>query len=93
MKIVVVFTLDGCIHCVNLKKRLNDEKIDFIEIEVNSNPDIWNQVQKQTNNEYLPTVFVKDENVDTGPIFIPTVDFNDEDELLIKLKTYLNMGD
>lgn len=93
MRIVVVFTLDGCVHCTNLKKRLNEENIEFLEIEITENPEIWGQVYKQTKNDYLPTVFVKNENSNSGPIFIPTVDFNDEDELIKKLKQYLEKGD
>jgi len=55
---IIVFTLDGCGHCVELKKELNNENIPFTELEIGNNKDIWDIVVKQTGHNSLPTVFI-----------------------------------
>lgn len=89
MNTVVVFTLDGCIFCEELKNRLNEEKINFLEIEINSNPIIWEQVVQQTNYDYLPTVFIKLGENNNGPVFVPSIDYEDNDDLISQIREYL----
>lgn len=86
---VILFTLNGCSHCVNLKKKLNEETILFTEIEVTNNQNLWDKVVEQTGHNVLPTVFVKKQNTDVGPIFIPGKDFEHPDDLIPKLKKHL----
>jgi glutaredoxin len=86
---IIVFTLDGCHHCATLKEELNRLSIPFTEIEVNHNPTIWDQVVKQTNNEYLPTVFIQKDNTNVGPVYVPDKDFETQDELIEIIKTHL----
>ena len=48
MNNIIVFTLNGCGHCVELKKSLNELEIDYSEISIDDNEEIWNQVVNQT---------------------------------------------
>lgn len=89
MNTIVVFTLEGCIYCENLKDKLNDSNIEFLEIEINSNPLLWEQVVQQTTYDYLPTVFIKLGESNNGPVFVPSIDYEDADDLLIKIQEYL----
>ena len=34
---IIVFTLNGCVHCNELKKQLIKENIDFTELEIDEN--------------------------------------------------------
>lgn len=86
---IIVFTLRGCFHCKLLKSKLNQENIGFTEIEVSDNQKIWDQVVEQTGHNVLPTVFVKKEDSDDGPVFVPNRDFKNQDDLVEKLKNYL----
>ena len=45
---VVIFTLNGCSHCTNLKTKLTEETISFTEIEITDNEKIWDSVVEQT---------------------------------------------
>lgn len=85
---IIVFTLNGCEHCQSLKEELNNLSIPFTEIEVNANPSIWNQVVKQTNNEYLPTVFIQKEGSNVGPVYIPEKDFETQDQIVEIIKEH-----
>ena len=69
--LIIVFTLAGCHHCVELKKKLNKHNIKFNEIEVTNNPQIWDRVVEQTGFNALPTVYVALDEGDEGPVFIP----------------------
>jgi glutaredoxin len=86
---IILFTLNGCFHCVSLKKKLEEETISFTEIEVTKNQNLWDKVVEQTGHNVLPTVFVKKENTDIGPIFIPGKDFEKPDDLILKLKKHI----
>ena len=86
---IVVFTLEGCRFCVDLKKELKKSEINFTEIEVSNNHEIWNKVIEQTGLNLLPTVYVNKEGTDEGPVYVPTRDFNSPKEIIEIIKTFL----
>ncbi len=83
---IVVFSLNGCSHCKNLKNRLNELNISFIDVEIGQNQKLWDQVVEQTGHNVLPTVFIKKENTDEGPVYVPGRDYQTEDEIVEILK-------
>lgn len=89
MNEIIVFTLNGCSHCVELKKELKNQNITFTEIEVESNKEIWNSVVKQTGHNSLPSVYISIAGGDEGPIFVPERDYKDRDDLIEKIKMYI----
>jgi glutaredoxin len=86
---IVVFTLNGCGHCVELKTKFKENHIPFQEIEIGSNQKLWDQVVNQTGHNSLPTVFVGLEGGESGPVFVPGRDYKDKDELLEMIKSYV----
>lgn len=82
MNTIVIFTLNGCSHCKSLKKRLEQLEINFVEIEITQNKEIWDQVVQQTGHNVLPTVFIKSENGDDGPVYVPGRDYTSEDHII-----------
>jgi glutaredoxin len=89
MNEIIVFTLNGCSHCVDLKKELKNLNITFTEIEVEANKEIWNSVVKQTGHNSLPSVYISIAGGDEGPIFVPERDYKDRDDLIEKIKMYI----
>jgi glutaredoxin len=85
---VVVFTMDGCSHCSNLKTRLHDNELPFLEIEITQNEEIWNQVVSQTGHNLIPTVFIKYEETEDGPVYVPGRDYQSEDEIVEIITKY-----
>jgi glutaredoxin len=83
---IIIFTLNGCLHCKNLKNRLNELNIPFIDVEIGQNQKLWDQVVEQTGHNVLPTVFIKKENTEEGPVFVPGRDYESEDEIVEILK-------
>ena len=86
---LVLFTMDGCGHCNDLKIALNELQIPFNEIEVNQNKNVWDQVVEQTKENVVPTIYISKENTDEGIVFIPGKDFNNRDEGIEIIKKYI----
>jgi glutaredoxin len=86
---VLLFTLDGCGHCKNLKERLNKESLPFTEVEVGKNQELWNKIVEQTNNQFLPAFYIKQEGTNKGPFFCPEKDFKSDDEAVNIIKGYM----
>lgn len=81
-KKIYLFTLDGCTHCNETKRKLNKRKIQFKELEISQYTELWDEVIKQTNQDYVPTVFIQDDDDGSGRIYTPMNDYNDTDELI-----------
>jgi len=82
MKKLILFTLNGCSHCNSLKNRLNDIGIGYIDVDVDENQSVWDLVVKEINYEYFPTVLITHEDDDEGTIYVPSVDYKTEDEII-----------
>jgi glutaredoxin len=83
---IIIFSLNGCSHCKNLKNRLTELEIPFIDVEIGQNQKLWDQVVEQTGHNVLPTIFIKKENSEEGPVYVPGRDYQIEDEIVEILK-------
>lgn len=87
--LIIVFTLKGCVHCVDLKNKLTEENITFTELEVTQNKNIWDKVVEQTGHNALPSVYISIDGGDSGPIYVPERDYQSQEELIEKVKMYV----
>ena len=55
---VIVYTMDGCPHCDNLKKILKENKITFTEKNVDKYEKEYEKFSKIVESEYLPAILV-----------------------------------
>jgi glutaredoxin len=93
MKTVVIFTLNSCSHCQELKQELTKLSIPFDDVEITLNRKLWDYVISQTGYDLLPTVFIKDGNDDSGLIYTPGRDFQSNDEIIEIIKNqYIEKG-
>lgn len=86
---VIIFTLDTCIHCKSLKKRLKNDDIPYVDIDIDSNQEIWDDVVNQTGHNVVPSIYIQKGEMENGPIYIPGKDFEDEDTIVNIIKTYI----
>lgn len=89
MNNIIIFTLKGCGHCVELKKSLNEEQIQFNEIEITENEALWNQVVEQTGHNSLPTVYISINGGEEGPVYVPGRDYKSKEECLEIIRKYI----
>lgn len=86
---VNVFTLNGCSHCVELKKTLKENQIEFKEFEIGEHQELFDEVVRLTGHNSLPTTYLQNSETGSGPIFVPGRDYKSKEELLEKIKKYI----
>ncbi len=55
---VIVFSMDGCPHCDNLKTKLKENNIQFTEKDVDENEMLYESFSKKVDSEYLPAILI-----------------------------------
>jgi glutaredoxin len=86
---IVLFTMNGCGHCKSLKNRLDEISIPYFDIDIDENEEIWDQVVSQTKEDLIPTIFIQSDESDNGIVFVPGRDYESEDDIVEKIKTYV----
>jgi glutaredoxin len=90
-KIVVLFTMQGCPHCVEMKEMLVNEGIDFVDRDIDDYEEEYNMFVEITENEYVPA-FMLIENPETEPIselYAPDRDYDDLEDGVKIIKEWL----
>jgi len=82
LKKILIFTLNSCIHCQELKEKLTELLIPFDDVEITLNRSLWDYIISQTGSDLLPTVFIKDGEDDSGLIYVPGRNFQSNDEII-----------
>jgi len=86
---IIIFTLNGCSHCDELKESLSELSIPFHDIEISLNKNIWDKVVSQTGYNVLPTVFIPSDNEGNGNIYVPGRDYQDKNDIIEKIKSHI----
>lgn len=90
-KVIVLFTMKGCPHCVEMKEMLIKEGIDFFDRDIEEYEDEYNMFVEITENEYVPA-FMLIENPGTEPIselYAPERDYDDLEDGVGIIKEWL----
>jgi glutaredoxin len=94
MKNIYIFTLNGCLHCSYIKKKLNELSIPFHDVEITQNRQLWDQIILQTGYDLTPTIFIQDDKEGSGLVYTPGRDFQNSDEIIEIIKNqYMEKGD
>jgi glutaredoxin len=86
---LIIFTLETCGACRLVKKKLKQKKIEFLEIDIDKYPELWDKVVEQTNIDYVPTAYIIKGDENEGLIFSPGQDYEDADDLIKKISDNL----
>ena len=63
---IIVYTHPDCTYSDALKDELRDLAVDYKEINLALNPDMWNKVEELTGGERITPVMVTSDNVEVG---------------------------
>lgn len=87
---VVVYTMKGCPHCVDFKNLLENEKIEFIDRDIDEYEDEYDIFSKITNNEMVPAVLVieGDEKKHQSFLYTPERNYNQLTEAVDLIRTH-----
>ena len=90
-KVIVLFTMKGCPHCVEMKEMLIKEGIDFVDRDIDEYEEEYNMFVEITENEYVPS-FMLIENPETEPVselYAPERDYDDLEDGVGIIKAWL----
>ena len=79
---IYVFSLKGCSHCHNLKLAFNEHNIKFLDVDVDQNEKMWESVVEQTGYDYVPTIMIFDDENEDADVYIPSIDFENEEDMV-----------
>ena len=83
---VVIFTLEDCFHCIELKKKLKNSSISYNEIEITKHQDLWVNVVNDVKNDTVPLILITNNEFNTSSVYIPGIHYQNDDEFIEILK-------
>ncbi len=78
-KKLMVYTMEGCPWCTEFKKILKENKIKFINRDIDKHKDEYDLFVEITENEYVPAFMIVDNPLEnmSPRYFAPERDFNE----------------
>lgn len=93
MKVVVVYTMDGCSHCQHIKEELRSNNISFIDRDIDKYEKEYDEFVKLVGNDYVPALMLltldENEQAHNVKMLAPEKDYNDILEGVEMVKNYL----
>jgi hypothetical protein len=89
-KLLVIFTMEGCPYCVQMKDKLNESNIEYAERDIFEYDDEYKLFVELTQNDYVPS-FMIIESPEENPnslLFAPERDFDDIDDGVTIIKEH-----
>jgi hypothetical protein len=77
--------MKSCGACKVLKEELGMSKIKFIDMDIDEHVDLWDEFTSHTGIGYVPSIYIVEEDADSGVSLSPGKDFNDPIEALKKI--------
>jgi len=93
MKFAILYTMDGCPHCENLKNIIYEQEIDVDIRNIKDHEKEYKQFVEASGSEYLPAftlVETKDDGGHDIQLNVPDTSFNTIEEAAEKMKEFLS---
>lgn len=91
-KLVIVYTMKGCPHCVVFKEMLKHNEIEYYERDIQEFSDEFDMFVELTGKEFVPAFMLVADSESDEPIpmlFAPESDFDNLEEGLEIIKNFL----
>lgn len=79
---IVLFTMEGCPYCYDFKKMLNDNDVEFTELDINENKEEYDMFVQITGNDFVPAFMIVDPDGKEAEFFAPDRDYEDLDQAM-----------
>ena len=90
-KLVILFTMEGCPYCVQMKDQLTESNINFVERDIDEHKDEYDMFVEITENEFVPAFMIV-ESPDTDDhksyLFAPERDYDEIEEGVAIIKEH-----
>ena len=87
---LVVFTMEGCPFCVEMKDKIKELGIEFVDADIEENEMEYEIFKKLVGNDYVPA-FMIIMGEDNAKVFAPERDSNEIDEGIDIIKKHFNL--
>jgi len=88
-----LFTMNGCPHCQEMKKLLDESGITYEVRDIDEYEEEYEEFQKIVENDYVPALLgvkLKDGKLVEHSAMAPDRDFQELEEALEKVKNFIN---
>jgi glutaredoxin len=75
--------MKGCPHCDNLKNKLKENNIEFVELDIDDNNLLYERFSKKVDDEFLPAILIG------KTAYVPEKSFTTIDEAVELVKKHL----
>ena len=91
MTTVVVYTMKGCPFCTEFKDMLKENKIKFLDRDIDKHSEEYDLFVKATENDYIPAVMIVEQSKSGRKSFLyaPDRDYNELSEAIDIIKKHL----
>jgi glutaredoxin len=79
-KKIHVYSSKECPYCTELKQMLNDHNLTYEITDVDEEEKEWEDMCKTLNIEFVPTVIIVDDKLDTAKLLTPDIHFDEVHE-------------
>lgn len=87
---LVLFTMEGCPFCVEMKDKIKELGIEFVDADIEENEMEYEIFKKLVGNDYVPA-FMIIMGEDDAKVFAPERDYNEIDEGIDIIKKHFNL--
>jgi glutaredoxin len=79
---VIIYTMKGCPHCTELKKKLDEQNIEYYDRDIFEYSDEYQIFVEITDNDLVPSLLIieGDETNYESHVYVPDVHYNDINE-------------
>ncbi len=93
MKVIVLYTMEGCPFCGMIKEILDNENYSYLERDIHEHSEEYDEFSKTTDNDFIPAFMLltldEKDNAENVELMAPERDFQDIHEAVEKIKDYL----
>jgi glutaredoxin len=90
-RMIILYTMEGCPYCMQLKEMLTNEDIEFHERDIDKHEEEYDVFSNIVENDFVPAVLVLEGDMDKPVPFMyaPERDYNELTEAVTLIKGHI----
>ena len=95
MKVVILFSMKSCSHCVHIKELFDEHNIPYVDRDIHEYEEEYEAFAEAKNNEYVPALMLmtleeNNEDYSNVKLLAPDDDYEGVTEALELVRKYLS---
>jgi len=89
-KKIHVYSTKDCPYCTELKQMLDNYPLPYEVTDVDEHEKEWDEMCEKLNIEFVPTVIIVDDHLDTAKLLTPDIHFDEVQECFDQIVEEIN---